>query len=52
MGLKSPWEFFCGGWGGSVANIIGHALLHFMRNHAFWKQKTKQVIATRQFEPC
>ena len=22
MGLKSPWEFFCGGWGGSVANII------------------------------
>ena len=20
MGLYSPWEFFCGGWGGSVAN--------------------------------
>ena len=28
MGLKSPWEFFCGGWGGSVANIIEHGLLH------------------------
>ena len=28
MGLKSPWEFFCGGWGGSVANISEHRLLH------------------------
>ena len=28
MGLKSPWEFFCGGWVGSVANIIEHGLLH------------------------
>ena len=31
MGLKSPWEFFCGGgggWGGSLANIIEHGLLH------------------------
>ena len=34
MGLKSLWEFFCGGWAGSVANIIEHG---FMRNHAFWK---------------
>ena len=22
MGFKSPWAFFCGGWGGSVANIM------------------------------
>ena len=28
MGLKSPWKFFGGGWGGSVANIIEHGLLH------------------------
>ena len=33
MGLKSPGEFFWqggggGGWGGSVANIIEHGLLH------------------------
>ena len=34
MGLKSPGEFFLrgagggGGWGGSVANIIEHGLLH------------------------
>ena len=34
MGLKSPWEFFFVGgggmvrWGGSVANIIEHGLLH------------------------
>ena len=28
MGLKSPWEFFCGGGGGSVANIIEHGLLY------------------------
>ena len=32
MGLKSPGEFFwqggAGGWGGSVANIIEHGLLH------------------------
>ena len=28
MGLKSPWVFFCGGWGGSVANIIEYGLLH------------------------
>ena len=32
MGLKSLWEFFCGGLGGgkggSVANIIEHGLLH------------------------
>ena len=30
MGLKSLWEFFVvgGGWGGSVAYIIEHGLLH------------------------
>ena len=28
MGLKSPWQFFCGGCSGSVANIIEHGLLH------------------------
>ena len=28
MGPKSPWEFFLGEWGGSVANIIEHGLLH------------------------
>ena len=28
MSLKSPWEFSCGGWGGSVANIIEHGLLY------------------------
>ena len=28
MGLKSPWEFFCEGWGGSVANIIEYGLLN------------------------
>ena len=29
MGLKSPWEFFCGGLvrGGSVANIMGYYTL-------------------------
>ena len=31
MGLKSPWEFFLWGWGGSVANIIEHGLLHTLR---------------------
>ena len=53
MGLKSLWEFFCGEWGGSVANIIEYRLIitHLMRNHTFWKWKTKKVITTRQFEP-
>ena len=42
MGLKSPWEVFCVGWGGVglwLINIIEHgfSITHFMRNHAFWK---------------
>ena len=53
MGLKSLWDFFLvclcarvcvwggggGGGGGSVANIIGHGLLHTLgeTNNESWK---------------
>ena len=63
MGLKSLWDFFlvclcvcvcvCGGggeeWGGSVANIIGHGLLHTLGETM--NPGNRKVIPTRQFQP-
>ena len=63
MGLKSLWDFFLvclcarvcvwggGGeeWGGSVANIIGHGLLHTLGETM--NPGNRKVIPTRQFQP-
>ena len=60
MGLKSLWDFFLvcvcvcvwgGGeeWGGSVANIIGHGLLHTLGKTM--NPGNRKVIPTRQFQP-
>ena len=65
MGLKSLWDFFLvclcarvcvcvgggggGEWGGSVANIIGHGLLHTLGETM--NPGNRKVIPTRQFQP-
>ena len=65
MGLKSLWDFFLvclcvcvgvcggggggGGGGGSVANIIGHGLLHTLGETM--NPGNRKVIPTRQFQP-
>ena len=62
MGLKSLWDFFLvclcvcvcvcvwgEEWGGSVANIIGHGLLHTLGETM--NPGNRKVIPTRQFQP-
>ena len=50
MGLKSLRDFVLGEeWGGSVANIIGHGLLHTLRETM--NPGNRKVIPTKQFQP-
>ena len=58
MGLKSLWDSFLvcvcvggggGEWGGSVANIIGHGLLHTLGETM--NPGNRKVLPTRQFQP-